>query len=72
MDIEMRLLKTTFQKNMVKKMKKDGVTAMELAKRIGFHRNNIYRLLYAPNHPSALTVLKVADALGVKPTDLTE
>lgn len=46
-----------------------GMTIQELAEKAGLGRNSIYK--WRTQSPKADTLVKVADALGVTPNDLT-
>ena len=47
-----------------------GLSQEEVSLRCGVHRNYIGGVERAERQPSALTVVKLADALGVKPSEL--
>ena len=47
-----------------------GLSQEEVSLRCGVHRNYIGGVERAERQPSALTVVKLADALGVKPSEV--
>lgn len=61
--------KTSFGRNLEKKMRETGVGPNELARRVGVHRNNVYRWFYTDS-PQYDTVFKLAKALKCKHSDL--
>jgi len=53
-------------------MKQKGVSASELARYMGTHRNNALRLMHMVQYPTPMTIWKAAQALDVHPKKLDE
>ena len=62
--------KEAFARRLYKLMLDRGLTQSDLARKAGLERNRISQYVRADSKPGGLYLKKLADALGVKPTDL--
>ena len=60
----------TFAKNLRKAREKAGLSQEALGERCGLHRTEISFLERAQREPRLSTIVKLAKALGIKPSDL--
>ena len=60
----------TFAKNLRRAREKAGLSQEALGDRCGLHRTEISFLERAQREPRLSTIVKLAKALGVKPSDL--
>lgn len=60
----------TFAKNLRKARERAGLSQEALGERCGLHRTEISFLERAQREPRLSTIVKLAKALGVKPSDL--
>ena len=63
---------SSFSTNLKRIMKQKGVSASELARYMGTHRNNALRLMHMVQYPTPMTIWKAAQALDVHPRKLDE
>lgn len=73
-DIRLRqaLPPAEFGRRIVKLRKKRRLRQVDLASRVGLHRADLCKIEKGrgPENPSATTILRFADALGVSPNEL--
>lgn len=61
-----------FSRNLLRRMRERGMTQRELADRVGMQQSHVSEYVHGITEPKVSRLLRIADALGCRPSELIE